>query len=402
MIGQWLGRGLAVAIVAAGLSACGGRPPKGVMEPVATPLPAGATPVPLFVATTRARPKDPLLMFAGERSRSLDFARVVISVPPNHVAGEIEWPRSAVGDPAQHFVTTDRSFLKDETFIDGIRKAVAARPPGERTVLLFIHGYNTMFEEAVYRLAQIVNDSGFKGVPVLFTWPSRGQVLQYPYDRESAIFSRDELEEIMNQIARKSGATKFDVLAHSMGNMLFMETLRQAAIRGNGTFGGKLGEVMLAAPDIDIDVFRKQIRTVLPLRIPITIFVSADDKALGISKLVWGGEARAGATTISDPDVLARLEKNNITVVDLSDVKTDDRTNHGKFAASPQVVQLIGKRLAADGGVKTRGAGLGESLAIFGGAVGRTVGGAVALPATIVGGAVDTATQGHSGHHEEE
>ena len=183
MIGQWIGRGLAVAIVAAGLSACGGRPPKGVMEPVATPLPAGAHPVPLFVATTRARPKDPLLMFAGERSRSLDFARVVISVPPDHVAGEIEWPRSAVGDPAQHFVTTDRSFLKDETFIDGIRKAVAARPPGERTVLLFIHGYNTMFEEAVYRLAQIVNDSGFKGVPVLFTWPSRGQVLQYPYDR---------------------------------------------------------------------------------------------------------------------------------------------------------------------------------------------------------------------------
>ena len=71
MIGQWIGRGLAVAIVAAGLSACGGRPPKGVMEPVATPLPAGAHPVPLFVATTRARPKDPLLMFAGALQHGL-------------------------------------------------------------------------------------------------------------------------------------------------------------------------------------------------------------------------------------------------------------------------------------------------------------------------------------------
>jgi esterase/lipase superfamily enzyme len=245
-------------------------------------------------------------------------------------------------------------------------------------VLVFIHGYNTRFDDAVFRFAQIVHDSGFKGVPVLFTWPSRGSLLSYPYDRESAVYSRDDLDNLLQAIATKTGARKFDILAHSMGGFLTAEVLRGAAMRGNGRYNGKLDQAMFAAPDIDIDVFRRQLEKITPQRLPITVFVSADDKALGFSRFVWGSSNRAGAFTVTDPEMAQRLAERNVTVVDLSDVKTSDSLGHGKFAASPKVVQMIGGRLAADGGIKSRGASLGESLVVVGSSLGHTVGGVAA------------------------
>jgi len=345
----------------------------------------------MFVATTRARPKVELArMFSGERSRTVDHARITVSIPPNHQAGEVEWPRSAPGDPKLSFVTADRDYMVDKTFIAGIRTELAKRKPADRNVLIFIHGYNTKFEEAVFRFAQIIHDSDFKGVPVLFTWPSKGALLDYPYDRESAVFSRDDLENTMTEIAKETGVKKMDVLAHSMGNFLFVETLRQATIRGNGTFNGKLGQIMLAAPDIDIDVFRRQMSVITKLKPPITIFVSSDDKALKFSTFVWGSQTRAGATIISDPQVLDQLAALNITIFDLSALKTSDSLGHGKFAASPDVVQLIGRRLAADGGIQQRGPGLGEGIVALGSSlgttVGKTVGAAVAVPEAVLTG----------------
>jgi esterase/lipase superfamily enzyme len=376
--------GLCVAV-----TACGGLP-KGVLVPVVA-LPPDVSKVSLYVATTRSPNEiEPDRMFTGERARTINHARMVVAIPPNHKTGEIEWPSRSPGDPSQNFVTADRDFLTSDAFMADLRKAVASRPPNERDVLVFIHGYNTRYEEAVYRLAQIVHDSGFKGVPVLFTWPSRGELLAYPYDRESAVYSRDDLEATLRGIATKTGARRFDILAHSMGNFLMVETLRQAVIRGDGRFGGKLGQVMMAAPDIDIDVFRRQLQTIIPVKLPITVFVSKDDKALSFSKFVWQSTDRAGSFVVSDPELAKRLEAANITVYDLSDLKTSDKLGHGKFAASPDVVQLIGNRLADDGGIKGRGATLGESLVVVGSSLGSTVGkvagGVVAAPVKALSG----------------
>ncbi|WP_293853368.1 alpha/beta hydrolase [uncultured Alsobacter sp.] len=373
------------------MAACGGLP-KDVLNPVAaSSLPPDARPVKIFVATTRApNQAEPDRMFGGDRAKTVNHASMVVSVPGAHKTGEIEWPSRSPGDPKINFVTVSRDLTPPDAFFDGIRKAIAAKPAADRDVLVFIHGYNTRYEEAVYRLAQIVHDSGFKGVPVLFTWPSRGELLAYPYDRESAVYSRDDLEATLRGIASKTGARKFDILAHSMGNFLMVETLRQAAIRGDGRFGGKLGQVMMAAPDIDIDVFRRQLQVVGQQRLPITIFVSKDDKALGFSKLVWGSTQRAGAFTVDDPEIAKRLEAMNITVFDLSDLKTSDRLGHGKFAASPDVVKLIGSRLADDGGIKGRGATIGESIVVVGSSLGSTVGsvagGVVAAPVKALSG----------------
>ena len=125
-------------------------------------------------------------------------------------------------------------------------------------MLIFVHGYNTRFEEAVYRFAQIVHDAGVDVAPVLFTWPSGGNVIDYVYDRDSAMYSRDAFETVLQALVDNPNVGSISILAHSMGNYLTVETLRQMAIRDHG-LPTKIREVMLASPDIDVDVFRRQI-----------------------------------------------------------------------------------------------------------------------------------------------
>jgi esterase/lipase superfamily enzyme len=87
--------------------------------------------------------------------------------------------------------------------------------PG-KNVLVFVHGFNNRFEDAVFRYAQIVHDSGASAVPVLFTWPSRGSVFAYGYDHESATYSRDALEDGLRFLAKDPEVKEITVLAHSM------------------------------------------------------------------------------------------------------------------------------------------------------------------------------------------
>jgi esterase/lipase superfamily enzyme len=344
--------------------------------------------VSIYVATTRDAAAQPEY-FTGERGPKLAFAKIDITVPRGHKTGELELPDSySSANPAKHFTVSSIQLLQSPVILADVRRDVARRPSSERDVLVFVHGFNTSFADAAYRFAQIVYDSGFKGVPVLFTWPSRGQLLAYPYDRESALYSRDFLEASLRSIARDIGAGKMDILAHSMGTLLTVETLRQASIRGDGKFGGKLRNIMLAAPDLDLDVFKTQMREI---KLPVTVFISADDRALAFSRRFAGDKTRLGALSANDTKDVADLEKLGVDLIDLSDVSTSDSLNHGKFAASPKVVQLIGKRLQQDRGIATRGPGFGDRLGDIAGGVVGTVGGTMELvvtaPAAIVGAA---------------
>jgi esterase/lipase superfamily enzyme len=334
-----------VSLLSFVLAACGG-PPRVLVVSAARPEDTAGK-VRIFVASSRASTKQPEY-FSGERSPAVAFARLDISVPRSHQLGKLELPGSvtSAGDPASHFTVGDVKLLSEPEMLREVKGAVAQRPQADREVLVFVHGYNTNFADAAFRFAQIVTDSGFKGVPVLFTWPSRAQLFAYPYDRDSADFSRDALETGLRVIARDLGASRFDILAHSMGTLLTVETLRQAAIRGDGSFGGKLRNVMLAAPDIDLDVFKTQLAAI---KRPVTVFVSSDDRALNFSRQFAGDKARLGAISEKDTELVADLRKAGATIIDLSGDRSGDDYNHGKFATTPRIVEMIGKRLGADG-----------------------------------------------------
>jgi esterase/lipase superfamily enzyme len=335
---------LFLAFVTALLVAGCSDKPTGVLIPFSEPV-SGTDTVDIIVATTRDEDiAKPGMMFSGERATSAAFADIVVSIPPaeHRKIGEVQWPKRMPPDPGRDFVTLRADRIDEDKAVATFRQRLAASD--DKHVLVFVHGYNNRFEDAVYRFAQIVHDSGADVVPVLFTWPSRGKLVAYNYDRESANYSRDALERILNLMAANNQVSQISILAHSMGNWLTLESLRQMSIR-DGHINAKIRDVMLAAPDVDVDVFRTQVATFGEPRPRFTLFVSRNDKALAVSRRIWGSTARLGAIDPNVEPFREELARDGITVVDLTAAKTD-RVGHTTFAESPEAVGLIGAQLA--------------------------------------------------------
>ncbi|WP_442755346.1 alpha/beta hydrolase [Methylocystis sp. JAN1] len=351
---------------------------------------AGASLVHMLVATTRAPDETaPGEMFSGERGATLSFAEITVSIPPDayRKVGEVQWPEGDTANPMQSFTTVEARILSESAALAEFDRRIAKTP--RRQALVFVHGYNTRFAEAVYRFAQIAHDSAAPVLPVLFTWPSRGKLLQYGYDHESANYSRDSLEAVLQALSRDPNVGEVSILAHSMGNWVTLEALRQMAIRNRG-LPPKIKNVMLAAPDVDFDVFRRQIRAMGVRPSLFTLFVSRDDEALAVSKRVWGDKPRLGAVDPNAEPYRDVLAQDDIQVVDLTDVSSGggDALGHTKFAEAPAVVRSIGARLATGQTLSDGQAGVGEKIGLVAAGaastVGAAAGAAVATPFAIV------------------
>ena len=379
-------RSIAVVLaLATCVVACGSV--RGVLVPIDQTVP-GARRVDMLVATTRERTNS-AEMFSGTRGQALAFASIAVSIPPASArqVGEVQWPRHVPGNPATDFVTLKADVVDRSEALSWFQRTVRGVP--RRQVLVFIHGFNNRFEDAVFRFAQVVHDSDAPVVPVLFTWPSRGSVLAYGYDRESTLYSRNALEKLLNAIARDPAVGEISILAHSMGNSLALETLRQMAIR-DGRVAPKIRNVLLAAPDVDVDLAKEAITDMGPKtkRPSFTLFVSQDDRALAVSRRVWGSSARLGAINPDQEPFRTQIERAAVTVVDLTKLRAGDALHHGKFAENPEVVRLIGKRLAEGQAVSGSRIGLGDRIiqltAGTAAAVGTAAGLAVSAPVAIL------------------
>ncbi|GGD92127.1 alpha/beta hydrolase [Rhizobium anhuiense] len=365
--------GLLVAIMA--LSGCGGRP-VGVMQ-AAGSVPPGTSKVDLLVATTRAADDNPAVLFSGERGTGLAVNAVDVSIPPdaNRKVGQVQWPNRLPADPLRDFVTVSVDPLEGERAGETWLKS---HMPKSRRVLVFVHGFNNRYEDAVYRFAQIVHDSHADVAPVVFTWPSRASIFDYNYDKESTNYSRDALEELLTRTAANPAVSDVTIMAHSMGTWLTVEALRQMAIR-NGHVASKINNVILASPDLDVDVFGRQFASLGKEKPHFTIFVSQDDRALALSRRISGNVDRLGQIDPSAEPYRSKLEAAGITVLDLTKLKGGDRLNHGKFAESPEVVKLIGDRLIAGQTITDSNVGLGEAVGAVAMGAAQTAGSAVSV-----------------------
>ena len=186
-----------------------------------------------------------------------------------------------------------------------IPRAVAPnrRPCTKADVVIFVHGYNYSFEESLFRLAQLVVDGRLTETPVLFAWPSAASVTGYVSDKDAVTYSRDDLVRVLRDVANDPKVGKITVFGHSMGAWLTVEALRQLRLTGQDAVIGRLNGVVLAAPDIDVDVFRRQMEVIGPLDPPLTLLVSRDDRALKISSRIAGSRDRIGARDVNDPQV---------------------------------------------------------------------------------------------------
>jgi esterase/lipase superfamily enzyme len=332
---------LAVAMTVFGLAGCAA---KGVLEPVAKIASPGTTQVEMLVATTRAR-TNPAEMFSGDRGPGLDFADIGVSIPPVHQAGKVEKPHQIPGDPATDFVTLDQTDTIDKTKAAAVfRKLLRTKP--NRHVLVFVHGYNNSFEDAVFRFAQFINDSRAQVVPVLFTWPSKAKWYKNGYDRESVEYSRDELEGGLRFLAKNPEVGEISIFAHSMGNWVTLEALRQMAIR-DGKIAGKIRNVILADPDVGVKVAYKEIDQIDKLGVKrpnFTLVTRKDDRALAFSRKFWGAQ-RLGSI---DPDQeAANLKRRGITPINAITFRSQDPLLHSLFD-NPELRAIIDRTLEPD------------------------------------------------------
>jgi esterase/lipase superfamily enzyme len=229
----------------------------------------------------------------------VSYGRALVTIPRTHTPGSLElpsiWRLQLQPDPTRHFTLKS----VDPLALDEARAEMATRlaDTSSKALLVYVHGYNMSFAETAMRTAQLAHDLDFPGLPFFFSWPSVGQVTGYLRDAESAQLSEDAFDQVLDDLSRLP-AGEIYVIAHSMGSRLVSQALRSRVDKGKST--ARLRELLLAAPDINADLFRKTIAPRLQAMqgTQTTVYASSSDLALMASKAVHGyrrvGETAGG------------------------------------------------------------------------------------------------------------
>lgn len=286
-----------------------------------------------FFATDRNRTGEtkPAEMFGTDRA-ALSYGICDVSIPRDHRMGELErpsiWRLEFREDPAKHVVVLHTAILAADQFFADVATRVRQSP--RNNAFLFVHGYNVTFEDAARRTAQISYDLGFAGAPVFYSWPSQGTTPAYTIDEQNIEWAQANLKGFLDDFFARSEAQDIYLVAHSMGNRALTRAVA-SLLADKPAYRSRLTEVILTAPDIDADVFKRDIAPALAATgRPITLYASSEDLALIASKKVHGypraGDAGHGIV------VAPGIETIDATVVDTSFL------GHSYFAETKSVL----------------------------------------------------------------
>lgn len=329
------------------LAGCASQPPRPMpVESSAPPTPTTvANPnvakgnefdqVRVFFATDRKA--DENIHFGGERGAEISYGSVFVSIPREHQVGAIErpsiWRLEFSEDPREHMMIVRQTTTDREDFFSDLRESLARG--GSESSFLFVHGYNVAFDDAARRTAQITYDLNFRGAPVFYSWPSQASLQGYTTDENNVQWSEANLKGFLLDYAQHSGAKDLYLIAHSMGNRALTGAVK-SLFAEHPELKGRFKEIILTAPDIDADIFKRDIAPALAAGCDkITLYVSDSDKALLASKKVHG-YPRAGD---SAPGVVVAA---GIETVDASGLDTSF-LEHSYFASSGTVLKDIRK-----------------------------------------------------------
>jgi esterase/lipase superfamily enzyme len=228
-----------------------------------------------------------------------------------------------------------------DAFFRELAEVVASAP--RRDLFVFIHGYNVTFENAARRTAQMAYDLKFRGAPIFYSWPSQGGLLKYTVDETNVAWSAPHLKQFLLDVARKSDAAAVNLIAHSMGNRALTAALRDLALELRED-ARLFNQIVLAAPDVDADVFRRDIApAIVRTGRRVTLYASSNDQALQASKQVHG-YPRAG----DSGDGLVITE--GIDTIDVSTVDTSllGHSYYGGDSILTDIHHVIQEALPAD------------------------------------------------------
>lgn len=287
----------------------------------------------VFIATTRAISEQTGVP-AAQRDSTLRYARYEVVIPPDNPPGQVSMPRrNQPYDPAQHFAVSEAVALSPAEYRRELARTIAQSPANKRDSIIFVHGFNATFVEGVYRVAQLDHDLKLPGTILHYSWPSMGAPLAYAQDRESALFARDGLEQMIRETLSATPG-RVVIVGHSMGGHLVMEVLRQIAIGGDRALLDRIAGVVLISPDMDVDVFRLQAERIGALPQPFLLISSQRDRILRLSARLTGQRERLG--NLSDPALIDGL---GVTMLDVSAFSSGD--GHFTIGTSPALIGLL-------------------------------------------------------------
>ncbi len=296
----------ALTVLAGAISCHSAPPPPPPALPAPAPLPRSATPrsysvldsgaarITIFLATTRRYVQSDR---AGDRygpddADSLQFAAVTVNVPPYSARGTGELPRqsslssafSSGPTPSKEFFVASVIQADSNRFVQRIAADLAGTR--SRNILIFVHGFNTSFEDAAVRAAQIAADLNFDGTVVLFSWPSAASVTSYVRDQQAARNAGFHFLRLLRGTLVAAQPDHVELLAHSMGSETVAKALSLAPVIDSLP---RFDQVVFAAPDLDRRVFGREILPRLGTRATrVTLYASNDDDALRASRAVNG------------------------------------------------------------------------------------------------------------------
>ena len=329
-------------------------PPPTMPAPAPTPAPDPDTHaiIPVFYATDRARVSYAPLAYGGDReaSKQLHLGRIDVSVPRDHQMGQLERPTIWTlwrEDPTKHFIVVKaREQAYSEFYQDMADKVSQSR---RKEAFVFVHGFNVSFESAVYRTAQMAYDLNFDGAPILYSWPSVATPTGYPVDANNSEWTIDRLHWFLEDVAARSGAQYVHLIAHSRGNWPLMNALNAIATEPTSGTRPRFSQIVLTAPDVDADSFRVLARNFRRIAERTTLYASASDEALALSKQ-YQGYQRAGDVR---PQIVSM---DGIDSIDVSAVETS-LLGHSYYGDNTSVISDI-RRLLQTGWSPDRRCGI--------------------------------------------
>ena len=252
--------------------------------------------VKVFYATDRARTSATTVAYGAARNPrgELQLGRYDVSVPRDHRMGSVERPTILTiwrEDPLRHFIIVERTVQTDGEFFKQVSAIVTQSR--RKSAFVFVHGYNVAFDDAIHRTAQLAYDLAFDGAPILYSWPSVGTEIGYTVDANNSQWSIPHLRRFLEDVSNRSGAQVVHLIAHSMGNQPLVHALREIAITPRPDARPRFNQVVLTAPDIDVDTFRQLASALKGSAERITLYASSNDVALKLSKR-YQGYQRAG------------------------------------------------------------------------------------------------------------
>jgi len=247
-----------------------------------------STTVKLYYGTNRPTPNT------AASPQGNHYGKCEVSIPQRHQFGQVErpsfWRFDFRESQARHVVLQHVEPLDADQCLGRLRGDLAA--DDEAALFVFVHGYNVDFPEAARRTAQMAFDLQFRGVPLFYSWPSRGALTGYGDDQRSADASAGPLAEFLTRVATETGARRIHLVAHSLGNRALVGAL--ARLGQTPETSVRFNQVVFAAPDLDAAQFANDIAPqIRPVVERVTIYSSGSDLALWASRL-WHRAVRLG------------------------------------------------------------------------------------------------------------